>query len=352
MPVTLLAPPEAWRHMLRATLRECTYLPDPIAKSYMRQYTLDRYRNKIAFFRSRENHDPTPSVRTENNGTSVERQIRLRRSAKSLLSLLKRANEGYKRPLERVLMLSYGRIGAKKYKLFSAFLRETGMSKQLVTDKDVREILAKDGGHKFSDNWQPPPALVSLLKTQQQSSKELLSDRTTRFRVTAQVKIPELTTCLKPTPKRRRERIRQQWYNRSKFGILLPLDAAEMEILYRLLHGTFPWKAPVRRKKITQPCPADEKISPLESLLFDGPQKGVSFDSYVVERPHRVTRRFMQRIWEKIYHRTPLVQNTAKGPRYTFPVHRRAPRLTLAVKDEEVRDLFDGVDENGRLKNA
>ncbi|CRG89028.1 hypothetical protein PISL3812_06063 [Talaromyces islandicus] len=355
----LLVPPEAWRHMLRATLRECTYLPDPIAKTYMRQYVLHRYRSRAAVFHAKyqelAQNLPTPESTnpviksTGSTSTSIERQIRLRRSARKMLRLLEHANKGYKRALERVLMLSYGRIGPKQHKLYSALLRDTGGTKQLNTSKDVEELLAKKDGFRFSEDWEPPKALIEVLKVQR-NSPYVKDDRTTRFRFSHIINIPKLNSWLKPMPDVRLRNLRRKWYNRAKTSVLPPLDPSEWDILAGLLQGTVPWKASVRRKRVPsllEPPPAE--LSPLESFLLQGAQKGITFDPYVDERPHRITRRFMVRVWEKIYHRTPLSVETPYGTRYKFPTDRRSPPLTLAVKEEEASCLFDGVDKYGHV---
>lgn len=357
-----LVPPEAWRHMLRATLRECTYLPDPIAKTYMRQYVLHRYRAKAVKFDAKYKElaqsPPTPRTTTtspaaENTGsstsTSIERQIRLRRSARKLLRLLEHANEGYKKALERVLMLSYGRVGTKQHKLYSALLRDTGETKQLNTNKDVEKVLAKHCGSRFNKDWQPPVALVEVLKVQR-NAPYVQVDRSTRFKFNPRKQIPTVNSWLKPMPEVRLRNLKRQWYNRAKTAVLPPLDPSEWDILVGLLRGTVPWKAPVRRKKVSSPLtPPLAELSPLESFLLQGAQKGITFDPYVDERPHRITRRFMVRVWEKIYHRTPLPVETSHGIRYRFPTDRRSPPLTLAVRDEEASCLFDGVDQYGRI---
>ncbi|QKX59792.1 uncharacterized protein TRUGW13939_06934 [Talaromyces rugulosus] len=356
----LLVPPEAWRHMLRATLRECTYLPDPIAKTYMRQYVLHRYRAKAAVFDAKyqelaqnlpmpQSTSPVAENTSTSTSTSIERQIRLRRSGRKLLRLLEHANEGYKKALERVLMLSYGRIGVKQHKLYSALLRDTGDAKQLNTNKDVEEILAKNCGCRFNKDWQPPKVLVEVLKAQR-NSPYVQVDRSTRFKFNPKLQIPTLNSWLKPMPEVRLRNLKRQWYNRAKSSVLPPLDPSEWDILVGLLRGTVPWRPPVRRQKVPSPLtPPPTELSPLESFLLQGAQKGVTFDPYVDERPHRITRRFMVRVWEKIYHRSPLRVETPQGIRYKFPTDRRSPPLTLAVRSEEANCLFDGVDQYGRI---
>lgn len=360
----LLVPPEAWRHMLRATLRECTYLPDPIAKTYMRQYVLHRYRSRVAVFNAKyqELTQPLPAPQStspvtkrtssSNTATSIERQIRLRRSARKLLRLVGHANEGYKRALERVLMLSYGRIGPKQHKLYSALLRDTGGTKQLNTSKDVEELLDKEGGPRFSEGWEPPTALIEVLKVQN-NSPYIQNDRSKRFRFDHDLKLPPLNSWLKPTPEARLRNLRRKWYYRAKTSVLPPLDPSEGDILVGLLRGTVPWKASVRRKKVPSLLmPPPTELTPLESFLLQGAQKGITFDPYVDERPHRITRRFMVRVWEKIYHRTPLSVETSNGIKYKFPTHRRVPPLALAVRDEDASCLFDGVDHQGHVPES
>jgi hypothetical protein len=344
-----LFPPEAWRHLLRATLRECSYLPDPIARKYMHKYVLDRYRRNSSSLslsydqKIRQSQSQSEEYREKVKAASLERQKGLRKSAKKFLSLLQRANQGYPSVLERVLMLAYGRIGAKKYSLLCALIKDV---KDVNSSADVEELLKKASIPRFGDEWEAPEIFRALLKSQKQTPFGQTS-RTIRFKVNDVVKVPKLNGWQLPMPEVRRKNIRKRFFNRARFGALPPLDSAELDVLRGLVSGTEPWQPPVRRTKTS---PSHATLSPLESFLLHGPQNGPSFSPFWAGRPHRLTRRFMNTMWEKIYNMIPQQETSAMGkPRFDFPNEWRGLLLTVPVKDENSLGIFDDVNNEGNV---
>lgn len=114
--------PTLWRSLFRATLRECSYLPDPIARDYMREHVVHRYR------RSRISHRSDPD---------------LARSARHGLSVLQRANQGYQRPLEKVLFMSYGRTGKRRHELLAELMKPQVPRDTAAVDVGGFEILTR-----------------------------------------------------------------------------------------------------------------------------------------------------------------------------------------------------------------
>lgn len=336
-----LAPPEVWRHLLRATLRECSYLPDPIAREYMHKYALDRYRRNSLRFRS-DNADLSQpqSQRTREKvkaASYLRRQKTLRRSAKQFLATLKRANQGHQQRLEKVLMLAYGRIGPKKYSLFSALLRDAQGGKVLNSSADVQEALKQASVVRFGEEWKPPQVLMALLRSQKQNTFAQTA-LVARFKLPDTFKIPELNSWRKPMPQVRRKNIRKKFFNRARFGALPPLDPAELDILRGLIYGTEPWKPPARRKNVSRSIVS----TPLESFLLDGPQKGSSFNPFSSGRPHRLTRRYMRSLWRRIYNLIPQQEVSTTGTtKFAFPSDWQPQPLVTPVKNQSSLGMFD-----------
>src|SRR5437667_8780473 len=105
-------------HLLRALLRQCRYLPDPLARTYVAQHIMSRYhvyhppKTPISLRGSTKE-----SVRPNNFPPSSKRQKKLLRDARKALSTLARANDGLVKPLTKVLLHAYGRIGKRRRQL-------------------------------------------------------------------------------------------------------------------------------------------------------------------------------------------------------------------------------------------
>src|SRR6201995_5594161 len=101
-------------HIYRACLRECGYLPLPQCRLYMRKFTVERFRNFIprqspgAGKLHGINKGPAPPV------LPPEKIDRLLHLARKYASVLKHANQGFDTQLEKVLRMSYGRVGPHK----------------------------------------------------------------------------------------------------------------------------------------------------------------------------------------------------------------------------------------------
>lgn len=349
MPRVLHVPPEQWRHLLRATLRECTYLPDPVTKEYMRKYVLNRYRNHaIKFqldddFRRRYPSQRVPHYRT----TNVVRQVHLRRRANQTLSLLRRAAEGYVRPLERVLLLSYGRIGPKRHVLLRAMI-ESDRPPLPGNNEELEEML-KTTPIEYDEDWKPPSILIDLLKAQQRSSAVVQAALRPMVKTFAP-KIPAENSWLRPVPMARRRNIRRRWFQRANESALPPLPGQDFHILRGLVLGKRPWKPPVRRKMAASA--AEPSTSHLDAkFLIDGPQKGLTFQRYVNGRPHKITRRFMRRAWERVFDLVPqfAVNPFTSKQMFVFPSRRHGQEVALPVDERKLSDLFAGLDQQGHI---
>lgn len=293
----------------------------------MHDYIMRRYRRFAPKGKKPENLD-------------IRRQFRLRRAAKHTLSVLQRANEGYIRPLERVLYLSYGRIGKRRHELLEPILTpEVPKDKNAVTDMIKQPAM-------FEDGWQPPKIVVEILKSQHQNG--LVGRMTPRPLVkTLQPKIPEENSWGKPLAPCRRRNIRKRWYHAALDSLLPPLPEEEVKILDGLISGTHPWE-PVKRRKGPPGSPSTQQFLDAKFLAV-GPPKGHTFEKYVNGRPHRITRRFMRGLWEKISILVPRMKWDEAKNKWLFEwgSPRRGQELAAVIDQKQVPDLFQGVDDKG-----
>jgi hypothetical protein len=329
--VTDLFPAAQWRHLLRASLRECSYLPDPIARKFMHKHILGRYRGYTR--RRRKAHDPL----------GILRLVRLRRAAKHTLSLLQRANEGYSKPLERVLLTAYGRIGRRRHQLLEALL-----TSDVPPNTDaVKEMIHRP--RKFEDGWQAPAILVDLLRSQ------LSNGLVGRFGIRPQVKIlspriPKENSWGRPLALCRRQNIRKAWYSAALNSVLPPLPKVELSILRGLLFETVSWSPVARRKGPLKALPSETSLH--AKFIVEGPEKRHTFGKFINGRPHVITRRLMQRLWQRIYCLVPVIttSHTDNKKSFQWGEWRQRRALALSMPDGQILNLFEGVDEKGKLK--
>ncbi|KAJ5263590.1 hypothetical protein N7478_011195 [Penicillium angulare] len=300
-----------WQHLLRATLQECSYLPDPIARTYMRSYVLDRYR------RAFESKIP---------------EEKLTRSAKKGLSMLQRANEGYPKPLDKVMLMSYGRIGKRRHELIAQLLKPEAP----IDTNSLRELITSVPN--YQDGWEPPQIVTRLLKSQMNHGVATAS------RLRPQLKhvvpaIPETNSWGRPVAQSRRANIRRKWYIDTLYSLLPPLPEQELGILNSLMAGTVPWRS-FKQRPVEAPAVQDDSVL---DFLMDGPQKGQTFGSYVHGRPHKITSRSMRRLWKRISGLVPRMHWNDASQKWSFhwDSAKVVPQVAFELdQDSDLDEIF------------
>ncbi|KAJ5317402.1 hypothetical protein PENANT_c055G02171 [Penicillium antarcticum] len=270
-----LSTPQQWRHLLRATLRECTYLPDPVARTYMREHVLSRYRAVS----SRHSKAGPQMVHAARNG----------------LSVLQRANEGYSRPLEKILYLSYGRTGKRRHEMLAELLKPENPGIPNDTQA-AKELISAP--LKFHDGWQPP-AIVRSLALSHVRNPVITSSRVRPLIKAVSPPIPKQDIWGKELAQSRKVKIRKHWYFATLNSLLPPLPEEDLRTLDGLVSGTTPWEPVKRRKGVKSEANARSESAVLK-LLVKGPEKENTFADYANGRPHVITARFMRRLWRRI----------------------------------------------------
>lgn len=230
-----------FRHLLRALLREATYLPDPAARSYYRSHILYSFRKhnrnqpvspRRAAIReyeeviglqppeSKERRAQTSDVFSkERLADGKDLNVRLFLRARDGLRLLARANLGHERPLMKVLMSTYGRIGRRKWQLLQPYTLL-----EAPTDADeVRRQLTSDNRLSAADQLiQLTPQLKALVNNQIASK---LPEK--RSAIKQEPDIDQLNSWQKKLSAKRRKNVILEWRRNLESKLLPPLPDAE-----------------------------------------------------------------------------------------------------------------------------
>ncbi|KAJ5495468.1 hypothetical protein N7539_000584 [Penicillium diatomitis] len=293
-----------------------------MAREFMRQHVRHRYRH---------------SQKTDRPSSD------LARVARQGLSTLQRANQGYQRPLERVLFMSYGRIGRRRHDLLSQLMKPAVPQ----NSEAVKELLSQP--ILFEDGWEPPEIVLSLAKSQMHNGV-LTSSRIRPALKSLHPPIPETNSWGKPMPSIRRTNIRKRWYGNLLETLLPPLPEKELQVLDGLIEGTGDW-APSRRRKSGTATSSQNAVEGLDGnhlldFLIRGPQKDYTFREFANGRPHAITYRFMRRLWRRVSSLVPRMHHNPFSNKayFVWDSPKVMPQLAFEIdKDVSVEDIFGPV---------
>lgn len=280
--------PTLARHLLRALLRECTYLPDAAARSYFRQHVLARFREyHPPSSRNTSTWPPEKHKLAKYSHDALPQRLQaLLRQARKGLSLLRHANEGEMEPLLRVLSYTYSRSGKRRHEMMQslllpdvptdsdalAALREqhapsTSVSKHRVTDIppvfDPPKIKDSTIQYTLSNRFSKLKALL-----ESQRHQRFVRDSANRSPVRSLVlKIPERNVWERPMPRKREKNMVIEWYARLLASAFPPLPEHAWMRLRDLACATTPWEGPVKRR--ARPASAPDRLGArdLEKLV-------------------------------------------------------------------------------------
>ena len=275
-----------FRWLLRALLRECTYLPDRLARVWISDYVLRRFRARSPAF-----------IEPQTESSLEEKALKSLAEARRMLSRLFRANRGESKSLMKVLFAAYGRTGRRRHELMAC----------LRTPLEPHPNGSASGeGHgdqrPLDDNPRSQAIESHRLRWTPQMQALLVSQKRTRPAAWArppmkkglEPDIPALNTWLRPMPVSRIKNMTNEHKKYLLEKVLPPLPTAEWEELRDLALGkTFPSIPPLRQGALSTP-----EISPLELRVKLGTappplsEKG---------NGRGLTHRVMQRLYEKLF---------------------------------------------------
>lgn len=298
-------------HLFRNLIREARYFPDPVARQYMESHISQVFR----------------VAKASNLNIAAARQA---------LFLLRNANAGQVRCLERALFVAYGRIGQRRFMLLEPFFGSlSGSSK-----KEVRAPGLNYGPKLEAPKiWTVQPALLSLVQSQ-------WKNRVVRaLNVTQKIThpTPPMTSNMAPSLKYKDSKATvDRYYCAMLKRILPPLPQTEWDTLHGLIVKTEPWTQPRRR---FQPRSLRNLDHNKDLAIPSGEALGLK--QLVGGRPVKITRNLMTRLWENVIKITPRLVWLDEGmwrvfwgkPDVAVPIFRTIP-------PHSVKAIFGGVNQN------
>lgn len=317
----------ASRHVLRGILRECTYLPDQFAASWIRQHALSRFR----------------TYETRNKGRagdeSYEKRLEtVRRKSRQAMYQLQRANEGDRKMLMKALSMAYGRTGKRRRELLQPL---TSIKEHKVDENASAEInaakLLDASMHPSTSARQPatstttqnqkptkdrstgpvkaqikaymndlPASLRALVQSQITASPPTIARRNPRR---LGVEIPELNTWMKPMPEVRVKNQLSDWYAGLLSTVQPPLPDNEWDRLRALALGI---------TRAQPPKPRRTNLTPPPSVLELVVKRGKLPDSlFRKDYAHNINPRFMQRLWAEVFSQCSLMKYDSANEQWT-----------------------------------
>ncbi|MCJ1392615.1 hypothetical protein MMC18_005485 [Xylographa bjoerkii] len=313
-------------HILRALLRECTYLPDPAARTYWHARIVSRFREYCPRKTTLPWWERPPGPKRKVKIAYEAQRVTLFHQARKLLSILTRANAGHPDPLEKVLAHTYGRAGKRRHELLVALEKL-----DVPSDQDVVKQLAMSLANKH-DSGQIGllPHTVELVVKAQRAQREVRLSRMPMK--TLQPDIPKVSSWGRPFPVNRARNVEKKWRAKAMDSVLPPLPQNEWERLRDLASGKLKWGGvvPRRGKDLWTP----ERVNG--------------------ENPHKLTARYMRRLWVKIFVQCPIIIWDTKAGAWVVHWGKASRGGTAHSASEKLHDntfLFEGVDDGGkRLK--
>ncbi|KAF2650827.1 hypothetical protein K491DRAFT_608128 [Lophiostoma macrostomum CBS 122681] len=347
-------------HLLRALLREASYLPDANARTYFRHYIVARfkaYQPKRNATRVERPKDVGFSRR--NNSTITERTRPKQRKAQKGLNYLRRVNLGERSCLEKVMFFAYGRVGKRRYALLEKLLGpdappegESAPLQQLYYSNQ-RFLQFFDAPEKKTD-----AELTIDISTRYPRLHAVVKSQVVRgISMHRAIKGPKLTTSRlnaweRPMPIKRARNDVKRWYADTMSKLLPPLPDDEYNKLRGLASGEEKWTDSIPRRISAKSVdsPADDFELP-HSVLQDGlalnkPSKADRPGGK--QRPHNVTPRMMRRLYARILHLSCKLEWNEERSKWTA-TWGTLKDTTLKVYSAPVDEaLFAGVDRSGR----
>lgn len=271
------------RSLLRALLREASYLPDPTAKSFIHNHVLARFRRY--------------PVGSSQHGAAD----RLKDGDKSL-RYLKRASNGELDALQKVLQYTYGRVGKYRHKLMLEAMRPipsllTGSRQDskprprksdgsalppLEVPKGIAGPFETSNGtlrFEVSDSF---PVLKALLYSQTQRQGLPQSKATHEISAT---NIWDIRM-----PRKRQKNAAKSWWAKVYNEVQPPLPEHEWKQLRDRACGNTPWPGrPLRRTVVGKGHSPTRSAGWLQSLFKYGATDSLTAAQYVRNHPSRHT---------------------------------------------------------------
>jgi hypothetical protein len=358
-------------HLLRALLREATYLPDAVARQYFCRYIVGRFKayqprqNATASFavQAVEKYRHR-NVKRRQLSIIVERKSQLLRKAQKGLHYLRRANQGELPCLQKVLHFAYGRMGPRKYTLLNEVLKPdpimdggepvtaadlegpTPLQKLYYSNKHYLQYFdAPKTGHKathvinIADRYS---RLRACLKTQCQ--KGISINRALKGHA---MKTPMHNVWMRPMPIVRARNNVRRWYAVTMTRFLPPIPTDEWDDMHAMICKQKHVGLVRRRARLA----AEEDEQPLDIIA-----KGMQLSKLSkadrpagMWRPHNITTKFMRRMYLRIMRICCKVEYNPERKHWVATWGDSIQPVNSVTNMPPVDDaLFAGVDATGK----
>lgn len=237
----------------------------------------------------------------------------MQREGRKGLNYLRRANLGEAPCLQKILLLTYGRIGRRKHVLLQDLLRPDNPSLELDDPAPLHHLYyskmrclsffdtpkKRNNTHyhiEISDRYS---RLKTAIKSQCQAGVALGRE----------LKKPYLRTPInnvweRPMPIKRARNDVKRWYADTMTHLLPPLPPSEWDHIQAMIEGK-KWFSFVKRRRpaadsTSHSGQGDQQFGDLvqEALALNKPSRGDC--SADIDRPHNLNTRFMRRLYAKV----------------------------------------------------
>ncbi|KAI9891403.1 MAG: hypothetical protein M1814_002722 [Vezdaea aestivalis] len=283
-------------HLYRSILRQCSYLPDPESRTFFLSLVRQRAEKSRRI------------TRLQSHQLRSLRQLKIRRDGKQLLSLLTRAANGCQNTLTKVLDYTYGRAGPRRRQLLSEIT--VFDTKPIISPKNnekVQQLLQSRRPFRAGDCT----PFLRISSQAQALAKSLTHKGKTKVprspirRLAPTIKEPNANGY--EYPKRRLKGDARRFRANLFRKLVPPLPQAEVERLHALATGVIKWEGlrvrrpkayPVYKSNVSE---TDAVVAAIRSQKLPKPRLRYN------DKPHRLTQRFMMRVWMQTLQKVPLM---------------------------------------------
>ncbi|KAF1850804.1 uncharacterized protein K460DRAFT_22360 [Cucurbitaria berberidis CBS 394.84] len=363
-------------HLLRALLREASYLPDAAARGYFRQYIVNRYKAYQPRHNATASFD-VQAVEKYRHRSFKRRQVAiinertrpLLRKGQKGLNFLRRANQGELPCLQKVLFFAYGRIGRRKYALLESLLKpDPFMDGDAGPLPDVEEPAPLQKLYYSNKRYlqyfdAPRPTIKKRLTID-------ISDRYSRLRtvlksqhqqgisIHRELKGPAFITPInnvweRSMPIKRAINNVRRWYAETMTRLLPPLPNDEWDNMHAMIlkerHISFAKQRKPGLALHPESVSDEERFatSVEQGLALDRPSRADKPAG--MHRPHTINAKFMRRLYTKILTLCCKLEYDYEHKSWRAiwgdPMNRISPKIYAVPIDES---LFAGVDARGQ----
>ncbi|KAF1913106.1 hypothetical protein BDU57DRAFT_521790 [Ampelomyces quisqualis] len=381
MPPPAAASHTASIHLLRALLREATYLPDPHARKYFTRFIVGRFKayqprrnaTASALTEAIDRHRHRASKRHPERIIHA-RTPRLQRVAQKSLHYLRRANHGEIPCLLKILFFTYGRAGRRKHALIDDILRPDSVTdggrvvsgSELCGPAPLQELYySKMPCLKYFDAPKPASNGMQVIGISDHYSRlrAVVKSQSTRgISMHRELKGPAMKTpvhnaWMQPMPIVRARNNVRRWYAETMKRLLPPLPTEEWHHLHALAEGTDRVSIVRRRKPGT--WSEQEEFDPIEHAM-NVVTDGLKMDklSRAVRpaglwRPHNITPKFMRRLYSRVLQLCCKVEYDPERQQWVATwgqaIKTISPKIYQTASEPS---LFHGVDNKGKILTA